>query len=348
MSAGVAAQPLPPSGPTRESALVWRRLRRSRGALLSGGFVLFVLFAVFAGGPILARVLGHGPNDPFPYSVNGDLRPAGPWTHVPDVNFLGGGDAAPRGIRTTLFVLGADGPLGRDELLRLLYGGQVSLEIAIGAALLAVAIGASLGAAAAYFGGWVDGVISRFTDLVMAFPLLLFIVMLSGTVAPRIDAVTFHGLVPTGVLSIVLIIGAFTWFYPARIVRAHVLSLRRREFVEAAAMTGAGDVHIMRKHLFPHLVAPLLVFATLMLATNIMLEAGITFLGAGVHLPTSSWGSMLGANWGTVLNPIRYQAATFQPWLTVAPSLAIFLTVLALNHLGDELRRAFDPVGAHR
>jgi ABC-type dipeptide/oligopeptide/nickel transport system permease subunit len=345
VSADAAVQPLRPPRASRGSALAWRRLRSSRGAVLSGGFVLFVLFAVFAGGPILARVLGHGPNDLFPYAVDDNMRPVGPLTHVPALNAYAPGSGSPAGAHTTLFVLGADGPLGRDELLRLLYGGQVSLEVAIGAAFLAVVLGATLGAAAAFFGGWVDAVISRLTDLVMAFPLLLFAVMLSGTVAPRIDAVTLHGLLPTGVISIVLLIGAFTWFYPARIVRAHVLSLRRSEFVEAAAMTGAGDVRIMRTHLVPHLVAPLVVFATLIVATNIMLEAGITFLGVGVHLPTSSWGSMLGAAWGTVLNPIPYNASTFQPWLTVVPSLAIFMTVLALNQLGEELRRAFDPLG---
>jgi len=314
----------------------------------SSAFVLVLLFACFAGGPILTRVLGHGPNDPFPYATD-SLRPVGPLTRVPDINQILGGDsitpAAPKGTPTTLFVLGADGPLGRDELLRLLYGGQVSLEVAIAATLLALAIGTALGSAAAYFGGWADAVISRFTDLVMSFPLLLFVIMLGSTVAPRIDGITLHGLLARGVVSIALLIGLFTWFYPARIVRSLMLSLRGREFVEAAAMIGSSDSRIIRKHLLPHLGPPLVVYATLILATNIMLEAGITFLGVGIKLPTSSWGSLLAASWGSVLNPTTYNPGTFQPWLTILPSAAIFLTVLALNQLGEGLRQAFDPRG---
>jgi peptide/nickel transport system permease protein len=199
---------------------------------------------------------------------------------------------------------------------------------------------------AAYFGGLVDSVISRFTDLVMAFPILLFVIMLGSTVAPRIDDVTLHGLLARGVFSLALLIGLFTWFYPARIVRSQILSLRGREFVEAAAMIGARDSRIIRKHLLPHLGPPLVVYATLTLATNIMLEAGITFLGVGIKLPTSSWGSLLASRWGTVLSPTPYNPATVQIWLTILPSAAIFLTVLSLNQLGEGLRQAFDPRGS--
>ena len=347
MSAGVAASEVGAVPRARGPLdLALRRLRRDRVAVASGIFVLVLLFVVFAGGPILARAMGHGPNDLFPYAVGQyNLKPVGPLTRVPAVHILAPGTAPPQGAPTTVLVLGADGPLGRDELLRLLYGGQVSLEVAIAATVLALLIGVLLGSTAAYFGGWVDAVISRFTDLVMSFPLLLFVIMLGSTVAPRIDGVTLHGVLARGVFSIALLIGLFTWFYPARIVRAQILSLRGREFVEAAAMTGSSDARIIRKHLLPHLGPPLVVYATLMLATNIMLEAGITFLGVGIKVPTSSWGSLLASSWGTVLNPTQYRPANFQPWLTILPSAAIFLTVLSLNQLGEGLRHAFDPRG---
>ncbi|HET8606886.1 MAG TPA: ABC transporter permease [Gaiellaceae bacterium] len=339
---------LRPLGPW---AVAWRRLRRDRVALVSGAVFLAILFAVTAGGPIVSALVGHGPNDPFPYAVGSTLRPVGPWTHVWDtfqapatgLNEIGL-PPPPKGTGKTLFVLGADGPLGRDELLRLLYGGRVSLLVAIGATLLALAIGTILGAAAGYLGGAVDAVVSRFTDLVMAFPYLLFIVMIGSTV-DGISGWTLHGALNEGVLQLMVLIGAFTWFYPARIVRTRMQQLRGAEFVDAAAMTGARDARIVRTHLLPHVVPPLLVYATLAVATNVMLEVGVTFLGAGVHLPTSSWGSLLAQTWGTLLNPNPYNPATTQPWLTILPSLAIFLTVFSLNQLGEGMREALDPRG---
>jgi peptide/nickel transport system permease protein len=140
-----------------------------------------------------------------------------------------------------------------------------------------------------------------------------------------------------------VIIGAFTWFYPARIARTQVQSLRNREFVQAAQMIGSRDSRIMRTHLLPHLVPPLLAYGTLLVATNIMIEVGVTFLGAGIKLPTASWGSLLAQTWGSILNPNPYNPATTQPWLTLCPSLAIFLTVFALNIFGEGLREATDP-----
>ncbi len=339
-----------PVGPWK---LAWRRLRRDRVALVSGAAVAFVLFASIAGGPIAERLLGHGPNDQFPYAVSADLRPVGPWTWVPDTFQIGsfsGEDAVglpppEPGVGKTLFVFGADGSLGRDELLRLLYGGRVSLEVAIGATLLAILIGTILGAAAGYLGGVADAVISRFTDLVMAFPYLLFLVMIGSAVSTGLADVTLGGLVNKGVLQLVVLIGAFTWFYPARIVRARILSLRHTEFVEAAAMTGARGPRIVRTHLLPHVVPPLVVYATLAIATNVMLEIGVTFLGAGVRLPTASWGSMLAQTWGSLLNPNPYNQATTMPLLTLIPSAAIFVTVFAFNQFGEGLREALDPRG---
>ncbi len=354
MSSAAATAPLDEVAPRAASPtrLAWRRLRRDRAALASGVFLVLLVFAVLPGAPLLGRIVGHGPNDLFPYAVNVSLRPHGPWSWVPDTPIAPTIDETtfqqsppPAGAGKTLLILGADGTLGRDELLRLLYGGRVSLTVAVGATLLALLIGTTLGTLAAFFGGWVDAVVSRFTDLVMAFPVLLLAIVLGSTVSGKLDGVTLGGALNQGVLSLVLLIGLFTWFYPARIVRSLIMSLRGREFVEAAEMIGASEGKIMRTHLFPHVVPALAVWATLAVATNIMLEAGITFLGVGIKLPTTSWGSMLAATWGTVLSPLPYNPTTFSPWLTLIPSLTIFLTVLALTLFGEGLREAFDPRG---
>lgn len=330
--------------------LAWRRFKRDRVAVACGVFLLVVVFAVGPGAPLYERIVGHGPNDPFPYAVSVSLRPAGPLTvtwatsQLADTNpFAFRHKPPPKGTPKTLLLLGADSALGRDEFLRILYGGRVSLEVAAGAALLAILIGVVLGAVAGYFGGWIDAVISRFTDLVMAFPLLLFLVMVGSLFNYGLTGWTFHGLLNQGVFQLVLIIGAFTWFYPARMVRTQILSLRQREFVEAAHMVGARDARIVRTHLLPHLLPPLLAYGTLLVATNIMIEVGVTFLGAGIRLPTASWGTLLAQTWGSLLSPNAYNPATVQPWLTICPSIAIFLTVFALNQFGEGLREATDP-----
>jgi peptide/nickel transport system permease protein len=326
--------------------LAWGRLRRDRLALVSLAALAFVVFAVFAGAPIASALVGHGPNDIFPYAAN-DLKPVGPWTHVPNTHSVDSLDPdapLPTKYGQTLMVLGADSVLGRDEMLRVLYGGQVSLEVALGATLLAGLIGALLGTTAAFFGGFVDSVISRFVDLVMAFPLLLFLVMIGSTSAnDRFAQVTLHGALPAGVLSLVVVIGLFTWFYPARIVRTEILALRRREFVEAATATGASSSWIMRKHLLPHLGPSLLVWGSVAVATNIMLEAGVSFLGAGIKIPTSSWGTLLASTWGTVSDPTGYNADTFTLWPTILPTIAISVTVIAFNQFAESLRQVLDP-----
>jgi peptide/nickel transport system permease protein len=309
-----------------------------------------LVFAVGPGAPLYGKLVGHGPNQFFPYAVSVGLRPAGPFTVTWDVPEIAGDDpfalkhpAPPKGTPKTLLLLGADSQLGRDEFLRILYGGRVSLEVAGGAALVALLIGVVLGSLAGYFGGLVDSVISRFTDLVMAFPLLLFLVMIGSLFTHGLTGWTFHGAINQGVFQLILIIGAFTWFYPARIVRTQIQSLRHREFVEAAQMVGARDTRIMRTHMIPHLLPPLLAYGTLLVATNIMIEVGVTFLGAGIKLPTASWGSLLAQTWGSILSPNAFNPATSQPWLTICPSVAIFLTVFALNQFGEGLREATDP-----
>jgi peptide/nickel transport system permease protein len=341
-----AVETLPAARPAGAWGVAWRRLKRDKVALVSGGALVFVVFASFAGGPILSRVLGHGPDDLFPYAQH-DLKPVGPWTHVPDTSVIESLDPnapPPKNVGTTLFVLGADGSLGRDELLRVLYGGRVTLGVAIGAALLALLIGLVLGSAAGYFGGFVDTVISRFTDLVMAFPLLLFVVAIGYTATgDRLTSITFADTLPKGVIALILLIGLFTWFYPARIVRTQILSLRQREFVEAATASGAGNAWILRRHLFPHVIPSLIIWGCIAVATNVMLEAGVTFLGAGIRIPTASWGTLLASTWGSLANPQLYNPVTFSQWPTIVPTIAILITVVALNQLGESLREVLDP-----
>jgi peptide/nickel transport system permease protein len=338
-----------PAGPWR---IALRRLRRDRAAVAGFTFIVLLLAAVGAGAPIAGALLQHGPNDPFPYAVDVNLKPAGPWTHIPAVNDVQvtsdeqvGLPPPPKGAPNTLLILGADGQLGRDELLRVLYGGRVTLEVALFGAILSILIGTLLGATAAYFGGWIDAIVSRLVDLVMSFPLLLFLLMLGRIATGHVDTITLGGLLNEGVLMLILLIGVFTWFYPARIVRAEVLSLKRRDFVEAAEMVGASDRRILVRHLVPHVAPPLIAYATVLVSTNVMLEAGLSFLNVGVKLPTASWGSMLTATWGSLLQQNSYSPLSFTIWPTLVPSLAIFLTALAFNLLGEGFRAAFDPEG---
>jgi ABC-type dipeptide/oligopeptide/nickel transport system permease subunit len=325
--------------------LVWSRIRRDRLSLVSGSVLLLIVVACFAGEPLLSWLLGHGPDDLFLYAVDRyTQKPVGPWTWVPDISYGGLPANPPR----TLLILGSDSSLGRDQLLRLLAGGQVSIEIAVGAAALAVSVGATLGALAGYFGGLVDAVISRITELVMAFPLLLLVIAIGQTLADRFDFITLHGAFKPGVLSLAAVIGAFTWFYPARIVRAEVLSLRTQEFIDAARVSGASELRIVRTHILPHLAAPLAVWGTLIVGSNMILEAALSFLNMGVRLPTPSWGNMLSANWGTLLAFDQSEIPGIEKtnWTLFWPTAFVFVTVLSLALLGEGLRRAIDPRSA--
>src|SRR5580765_3821489 len=301
---------------------VWIRFRRDKVAMASGFFIIFLVLAAIFGGPLAAHLLGHGPNDIFFGGVNDDLLPVGPWTHVP----------TPEG-GTTLFILGADGTLGRDEFLRLLYGARVSLEVAVLSTLGVMTFGVTMGIVAGYFRGWIDAVISRIIEVTMAFPALLFIIALAATIGERLNNITF-GIFGKGVVTLILVFTVFGWFFTARVVRASVISLREKEFVEAARMVGASDFRIMRSHVLPHLVAPIVVLSTLVVAQFILAEAGLSFLGLGVKLPTASWGVLLSAA------PEFYLSV---PWLMLWPGLAVLFTTLAFNLLGDGLRDAFDP-----
>jgi peptide/nickel transport system permease protein len=307
---------------------VWRRFRRDKAAVGGGITIILLLLTAFIGAPVAQAIIGHGPNDLFYTALTSSGQPIGPFVHVDDPVHPG---------HKVFLLLGADSTLGRDEFLRLLYGAQVSFEVALLATFGAISIGVLLGSIAGYFRGWIDTIVSRITEITMAFPALLFIIALASTIGDSLNNITF-GIFGRGVVNLFLILSVFGWFYPARIMRAVVLSLREKEFVEAARMVGASDWRIIRSHILPHLVAPIIVYSTLAVASFIIAEAGLSFLGVGIKLPTSSWGNLL------------QQASDYytqQPWLMVWPGAAVLITTLSFNLLGDGLRDAFDPRATH-
>ncbi len=316
---------------------VWRRFRRDKVAIGSAIFIVILVMITIVGGPIAEHYLGHGANDiNLTAGLHGVTQlPVGPWSQVSCEGFapMPASCLGHEATKTHLYILGADGQLGHDEFLRLLYGGRVSLEVAVLSTFMTMLIGIILGTIAAYYRGWIDTAISRVIELTMVFPALLFIIALTATVGPRLNHITL-GLFAPGVVTLVVVFSIFGWFYPARILRAQVLSLREKEFVEAARMVGASDARIMRSHIVPHLVAPIVVYSTLTVAQYILLEAGLSFLGLGIDPINPSWGNLLSTG------PTYY---TTQPWLMVWPGVAILTTTLAFNLLGDGLRDAVDP-----
>jgi peptide/nickel transport system permease protein len=309
--------------------LVWRRFRRDKVAIASGLFIILLVLIAFVGAPVAKHYVGHGPNDLFlsPPAVNAVSRlPASLGTHITN----------PKTGKKNILVLGASNRLGQDEFLRLLYGAQISLEVAVLSTLGVMIIGVILGSIAGYFRGWIDTVISRLTEITMAFPLLIFVISLAATIGPQLNNITL-GIFPKGVLTLVLIFSLFSWYYPARIMRAQTLSIREKEYVEAARMIGASDSRIIRSHILPHLVAPMIVYSTLTVASFILLEAGLSFLGVGIQFEPS-WGNMLA-------DAVNYY--TTRPLLMLWPGLAVLSATLAFNLLGDGLRDAFDPRASH-
>jgi peptide/nickel transport system permease protein len=322
--------------------LAWRRLRRNYVALFSL-FVFVVIVTACALAPVYAHHVAHtGPNQTHvaeKVSVNGKLKDVigggatydaktGEFTVKP-VTILGptwwhaGGK----------FVLGSDN-LGRDVAVRMLYGGLNSLKIGIGSALICTFFAVVFALLAGYFGGWVDWIITRSFDLIWAFPVLLLAIALGSALSINgfhhfginIDAGSLW--IPTLVISYVLIP------YIGRPVRGQVLSLRQKEFVEAAVGSGAGPIRIMFSDLLPNIASTVVVFFTLIIANNILTEAGLSFLGAGVRLPDPSWGNLISSGQEQIVSA---------PWLTLVPGIAIVLTVLSLNIFGDGLRDALDP-----
>ena len=315
-TAGAAGAPAPePEGQVIVGKspwqLVWTRFKQDRFAVAGLIFIgLIVLIAIFA--PAFAALTGHGPNELFQRETT-------------DIFGIPEGPSAD-------FWFGADNS-GRDVFVRTVYGARVSLIVGVVATGIAVLIGIVLGLIAGFRGGWVDTLISRTTDIILAVPLLLFAIGIVAACSTSKEG-CLNGTLKPGLTLVIVIIALFTWPYVARLVRGNVLSLREREFVEASRSLGAGNIRIMFREVLPNLLSPIIVYASLLIPASILFEAYLSFLGLGVPDDTPSWGNMVSEsleNFDVVW------------WLWLFPGLFLLFTVLAFNLLGDGLRDALDP-----
>ena len=334
-----------PRGPLASALLRMRRDRATVAALIA--LALILLMSLF-GGAIATRALGHSGDEPFPYATSGSgafSQAVGLMAHIPDtpnanIDDYGNLLPPPKGTPSTVFVLGGDGPLGRDELIRFLDGGRTSLEIGLGGVIFALLLAIPIGAIAGYFGGFVDAVVSRLTETIMAFPMLLFLVFATVHVSPHLRGVQYSWLLPEGVFSDALLIGIFTAFYPTRLIRQQVMGLRQAEWVDAAHMIGSTDWRILRRDLVPHLIPTMLIWGAIAVATNILLEVSLSFIGVGVQPFTPTWGSLLAQAWGTIYTPKSLEPTI---WQTIVPTAGILVTVVSLNQISEGVRRALEP-----
>jgi peptide/nickel transport system permease protein/oligopeptide transport system permease protein len=292
--------------------IAWRRLRKDRVAM-AGGIIIILLILVALIGPYLVQ---------NPNAYNSNLidptfsRPIGPWGGI-----------------SLAHPLGVEPVNGRDMLARIVVGARYSLLIGFLATMLAVVIGVFFGIIAGYFGGWIDALIARAMDVFLAFPLLVFAIALIGVIPNSAWGLSGNTL---RVSLLVFVIGFFAWPYMGRIIRGQVISLREREFVDAARSIGARGPYILFRELLPNMVAPILVYSTLLIPTNILFEAALDYLGVGLIPPTPSWG------W-TLSNAVSNGFFYIDPMYMIIPGLAIFITVMAFNLFGDGLRDALDP-----
>jgi ABC-type dipeptide/oligopeptide/nickel transport system permease subunit len=290
--------------------LFWRRLRTDKVALVALVFiVVLVLIAVFAD-QIIELVGARPPNEQSTKYLDSFGTPKGP---------------------DNANIFGSD-PLGRDVFSRVLYGARVSLKVALIATFLSMLIGLVVGLVAGFYRGWVDTVLSRLIDVLLAFPILLLALGVAS--ACSLGNGCLGGLVKPGLTVVIFVIAFVNWTYIGRIIRGQVLSLREKEFVEAARALGASNTRIMFREILPNLVAPLIVYATLVIPQNILLEAALSFLGVGVQPPDASWGAMI-ADATSIFDSAW--------WYMVFPGAALLLTVLAFNLLGDGLQDALNP-----
>jgi peptide/nickel transport system permease protein len=289
--------------------LFWRRFRKDRVAIVSLAFIVLLIFVAIAA-PLIVKILGV----PGPYVQNLSLTdefgsPLGP------------SGAHPFGVDQ----------LGHDIMSRVIYGTRVSLEVGIVGTGIATVIGVTLGTIAGFYRGWVDTLLSRTVDVVLSIPLLLLGLGIGAACAVR---GCLGGVISPGTAVIIFLIALVNWTYIFRIVRGLVLSLREREFVDASRALGASNARIMFREILPNLVAPVIVYSTLLVPLNILIEASLSFLGVGVRPPTASWGQMIAS-----ATPIFNTAW----WYMTFPGLALLFTVLAFNLLGDGLRDALNP-----
>lgn len=290
--------------------LAWQRLRRRRAAMVGLGIIaFFVLTALLA--PVLTAISGSSPDAT-------DSKAIDP--------YLGGLPRGSAGGMSPKHWLGVEPMLGRDIFARLLYGARISLLVAFGAALVITVIGVLLGITSGYFGGRTDTVISRFMDVMMSFPSLIFMMALLS-VAKNANRV----------MLLIVVMSLFTWPYIARVIRGQTMSLKHREYVEAARASGTSNTRILLTEILPNLTGTIIVYLTLAIPGLIGAEAGLTFLGVGVRPPTPSWGQMISDS------SLYYRV---DPMFFVLPCACLFLVVLAFTLLGDALRDALDPKGS--
>jgi len=290
--------------------LFWRRFRKDHVAITALCFIVLLIIVALAA-PLIVKALNlHPLNSPDTNELDAFGQPLGP------------NSAHPFGVDD----------LGRDILARTLYGARVSLEVAFISTGLAVFVGVIVGTMAGFFGGWIDTALSRIMDVLLAFPILLLAIGLSS--ACTLGNGCLGGFIKPGRTTLIFVIALSSWPYIGRIIRGQVLSLREKEFVEAARSLGAGNGRIMRREVLPNLVAPIIVYSSLVLPTNVLYEAALSFLGVGVQPPTASWGQMIAA-----AAPISDSAW----WYMLFPGIALVLTVLAFNLVGDGLQDALDP-----
>jgi peptide/nickel transport system permease protein len=292
--------------------IAWIRLRRDKVAM-AGGVVVILLILLAIVGPFFVQ----NPNTYHANLINSTFsRPNGPFGGI-----------------SVAHPLGVEPLTGRDMLARVVIGARYSLLIGFLATLLAVVIGVLMGVIAGYFGGWADSVIARSMDIFLAFPLLVFAIALVGVIPGSAFGLSGNTL---RVVLLVFIIGFFAWPYMGRIIRGQTLSLRVREFVDAARSIGGRGPYILFRELLPNLIGPILVYATLLIPTNILFEAALDYLGVGLIPPTPSWGQMLS-------NAVSQGFFAVDPMYMIIPGVAIFITIMAFNLFGDGLRDAFDP-----
>lgn len=296
--------------------LAWNRFRSDRFALVAVGIIFFyAIVAVFA--PVICKVFSISPYTLDGKALNDFGLPKGAFGGVSGKHWLG-----------------VEPGTGRDILARLIYGARVSMLVGFLATIFTTSLGIVIGVISGYKRGKVDAVIGRLTDLTLAFPSLLLIIALTRPITQRLESLGIPEGNPARIAYIVLVLGLFGWVYVARIVRGQTLSLREREFVEAARASGAGTRRIVFKELMPNLWAPIIVTITLSLPGYVATESTLSFLGLGMLAPTASWGAMLG-------DSVRYYRA--DPTYLFIPGIALIVLVLAFNVVGDAVRDALDP-----